>query len=239
MDNQGNKETAESVLRELPGVVGAFVQPDAYGNPREVHLLIRPGPRPREFAQHVRSVLESRLRIPIDQRIISIAQLADEGPVQAEPEPSAEEATRVDPRVQLVSVESEVSGTRVLARVHLRRDATDITGQATEIEAGDGRARAAALAVLQALNQICAERVRFGLDFATVVEATGGRHTLISVVATSRHLGRRPVALTGAARIDDDIETAAALATLMATNRVVGFGVEKLDRRLRAPGTER
>jgi hypothetical protein len=238
MDNQGNKETAESVLRELPGVVGAFVQPDAYGNPREVHLLIRPGPRPREFAQHVRSVLESRLRIPIDQRIISIAQLADESPT-TEPVADDDAEPTVEPRVQLIGVESEVSGTRVLARVHLRHGGGDIVGQATEIEAGDGRVRAAALAVLQALNQICGERLRFGLDFATVVEATGGRHALTSVVATSRHLGRRPVSLTGAARIDDDIETAAALATLKATNRVVGFGVEKLDRRLRPPEPER
>jgi hypothetical protein len=239
MDNQGNKETAESVLREMPGVVGAFVQPDAFGNPREVHLLIRPGPRPREFAQHVRSVLESRLRIPIDQRIISIAQLADEHPADAEPERSGDAVAPIDPRVQLIAVESEVSGTRVLARVLLRHDGVDINGQATELEAGDGRVRAAAMAVIQALNQICGDRLRFGLDFATVIEATGGRHALTSVVATSRHLGRRPVALTGAARIEDDIETAAALATLMATNRVVGFGVEKLDRRLRDPGTER
>lgn len=233
MDSEGNKETAESVLRELPGVVGAFVQPDTYGNPREVHLLIRPGPRPREFAQHVRSVLESRLRMPIDQRIISIAQLAEESPSA---ETTADDAsTPPETRIQLLSVESEVSGTRLHARVLLRHEGSDITGQATELEAGDGRARAIALAVLQALNQICGERVRFGLDFATVVEATGGRHALSSVVATSRHLGRRPVSLTGAALVDDDIETAAALATLKATNRVVGFGVEGLDRRLRPP----
>jgi hypothetical protein len=34
MDSEGTKTTAETVLRELPGVVGAFVQPDAFGNPR-------------------------------------------------------------------------------------------------------------------------------------------------------------------------------------------------------------
>jgi hypothetical protein len=239
MDEQEIKETAESILREMPGVVGAFVQPDAFGKPREVHLLIRPGPRPREFAQHVRSVLESRLRIPIDQRIISIAQLA------AEPSPGVAEVRREPQqeaglgRLQLVSVESEVAGTRILAGVRLRHLDQEVTGQAVEIEAQDGRCRAAAFASLNAINQLIGEQARFGLDFATVVEAVGGAYALSSLVASSRHLGRRTVSLSGAIRVEEDVETASALATLKATNRVVGYVLGRSDRRLRFPRTPR
>jgi hypothetical protein len=76
METPGTKEAAESVLRELPSVVGAFVREDAFGNPREIHLLIKSGPKPASFARDVRDLLEERLGVPIDQRIISIAQLA-------------------------------------------------------------------------------------------------------------------------------------------------------------------
>ncbi len=71
----GTKARAEAILRELPSVVDAFVREDVYGDPREVHLLIRPGPEPRDLATDVRELLEERLGVPVDQRIISIAQL--------------------------------------------------------------------------------------------------------------------------------------------------------------------
>lgn len=69
------KEAAESALRELPSVLGAFVREDIHGHPREVHILIGPAPNARDLARDVRSLLEERLGLRIDQRIISIAQL--------------------------------------------------------------------------------------------------------------------------------------------------------------------
>ena len=76
MPQRHTKAEAEAVLRELPSVIGAFVREDVYGHPREVHLLVRPGTAPRDLARDVRDLLEERLGVPIDQRIISIAQLA-------------------------------------------------------------------------------------------------------------------------------------------------------------------
>lgn len=235
MDEQEIKHTAETILRELPGVVGAFVQPDAFGHPREIHLLIKPGPPTREFAQHVQSVLESRLQIPIDKRIISIAQLADEKTLEG-PEGKArgEPAADAGGRYRLLGIETEVSGGRVTVRLRLLYDGEEVTGEATEIEARDGRARAAAMAALGAVNRISGDKARFGLDFATIVEAVGSDYALASVAVTSPHLGRGAVNLSGANRVlEEDPETAAALAVLKATNRVLGFVMGKTDRQLR------
>lgn len=77
MTREGTKAAAEAVLRELPSVIGAYVREDVYGHPREVHLLVRPGPNPRHLAYDVRELLEERLGVPVDQRVISIAQLAE------------------------------------------------------------------------------------------------------------------------------------------------------------------
>src|SRR5690606_33429724 len=80
------KEAAEAILRELPSVVGAFVREDVNGHPREVHLLISPGPDPASLARDVRALLEERLGVTVDQRVISIAQLADPPAPRAAPE---------------------------------------------------------------------------------------------------------------------------------------------------------
>lgn len=160
MDSNGLKTAAETALREMPHVVGAFVQPDAFGHPREIHLLIRPGPKPRAFAQEIKTLLETRLRIPIDQRIISIAQLADEGAPEPVPDPANEPAlgpapgpadrrtagpgsVPAPPRVRLENVETRVHGGRVTVGIALRFDDTTLRGEATEFEAEEGRARRA------------------------------------------------------------------------------------------------
>ena len=57
MERIHTKEAAEAVLRELPSVLGAFVREDVNGHPREVHLLVSPGPNVKLLAQDVRDLL--------------------------------------------------------------------------------------------------------------------------------------------------------------------------------------
>ena len=77
MSNRGKKAQAETILQEVPSILAAYVREDIAGNPREIHLLASPGPDVRQLARDVRSLLEARLQIEIDQRIISIAQLSE------------------------------------------------------------------------------------------------------------------------------------------------------------------
>jgi hypothetical protein len=76
MNRTSIKTAAEAVLRELPSVLGAYVSEDLEGHPREVHLLVGPGPDLAGLARDIRGLLQERLGIPVDQRVISIAQLA-------------------------------------------------------------------------------------------------------------------------------------------------------------------
>lgn len=98
MDRTATKDAAEALLRELPSVLGAYVLEDVYGHPREIHVLIAAGPSVRHFARDVRDMLEERLGVPVDQRVISIAQLAgdpvDEARALPEPPSPAAEAER-------------------------------------------------------------------------------------------------------------------------------------------------
>jgi hypothetical protein len=87
MDRTATKEAAEALLRELPSVIGAHVLEDVFGHPREIHVLISAGPAVRHFARDVRDLLEERLGVPVDQRVISVAQLAGEAPDPASAAP--------------------------------------------------------------------------------------------------------------------------------------------------------
>jgi hypothetical protein len=244
MESNGLKTAAEAALREMPFVVGAFVQPDALGHPREIHLLIQPGPKPREFAHEVKTLLETRFRLTIDQRIISIAQLAEEpAPVPAAmpapgPVPVAGEGTAS--RIRLENLESRVLEGRVTVAVALEHEGELLRGEATEIEAEEGRARAGTRAALEALNARLGPRGRLGFDFAARVETLDRRYVLVSIVASGRRLGRRPLALAAAHPIEEPEETAAALATLKAANRALErlLGEDDARPRRRRPGVD-
>jgi hypothetical protein len=240
------KEAAEAVLRELPSVIGACVREDVYGHPREVHLLVRAGPNLRHLAYDVRELLEERLGVPVDQRVISIAQLAEgrqPGPILAsaaglvatrtDVEPAAlAGAPPVDapaapparePRVRFHGVTTEAMESRVRVTVSLVLDDVECVGEALGLDTPPARLRAAASAALKAVDSTCVGRARFEVEHAAVMQAFARDYVLISVLATSPYLGRRPISLVGAQPVELDAESAAALATLKAVNRTLSL----------------
>jgi hypothetical protein len=224
--------------------VGAFVREDAYGHPREIHLLIQPGPEPRHFARDVKDLLEERLGIPIDQRIISIAQLARDP--AAEPAPEAAAVAPAEPtpapaerrpRLRFLGSQGRVTGGRVTIRVELGRDDERYIGEAEDVESAGGRVRAGARAALNAATVACRGKLRLEMDHASVVRASDRSYVLVSTTASSAHFGRRPLALAGAQELDDDVETSGALAALKSANRVISLMMDMTETQARTPKT--
>lgn len=229
------KAAAEAVLRELPSVLGAFVREDVFGQPREIHLLIKAGPNPRHLARDVKELLEERLEIPIDQRVISIAQLSEhadpparfgspsDGPIPVPDEAPEAEDPEGDRRLRYLGLESLVGDGRIVARARLLREDVELLGEASELAAGSGRARAGAAAALNAANRTIDGLGRFELDNASIVRVFEREVALVSVLASSPYLGRRPVSLAGAQPVEETDEAAAALAALKAINRTLSM----------------
>ncbi len=239
------KAAAEAVLRELPSVLGAFVKEDVFGQPREIHLLVRAGPNPRHLARDVRELLEERLGVPIDQRVISIAQMAADAEVPSsieaaavlahgeDTEPSitpsqsqsqglakeAEPEAVADQRLRYLGLESLVGDGRIVARARLLQHEDELLGEASELAAGSGRARAGAAAALNAANRTIDGWGRLELDNASIVRVFERDVALVSVLLSSPFLGRRPISLAGAQPVEETQEAAAALAALKAINR--------------------
>ena len=244
MNRISNKAAAEAVLRELPSVLGAYVSEDLEGHPREIHLLVRHGPDTAGLARDIRGLLEERLGIPIDQRVISIAQLGPDPDVEALPEGAAEEVAEavssatgraegpdeprpVGGRPVFSGLESTTSSGQVQVSVRLAWMGEESIGRAEAVDTQVGRARAAATATLRsAIDAAWNDGLGLELDFASVVRALDGEYVLVSVLGMSgRQIGRRPLPLVGAHPVESDVETAAALGTLKAINRVLAVAL--------------
>lgn len=239
------KAAAEAVLRELPSVLGAFVREDVFGQPREIHILVKAGPNPRHLARDVRELLEEKLGIPVDQRVISIAQMSSDAEAPAaivaaahaahgdEPPaavvaadagatpPKAEPAG--DQRLRYLGLESLVGDGRIVARARLVQEDMELLGEASELAAGSGRARAGAAAALNAANRTIDGFGRLELDNASIVRVFERDLALVSVLLSSPYLGRRPISLAGAQPVEETEEAAAALAALKAINRTLSL----------------
>lgn len=235
MNSEGTREAAEAVLRELPSVIGAFVREDVHGHPREIHLLVRAGPNPRHLAYDVRDLLEERLGIPVDQRVISIAQLApgrepgaliqpaaDRPPVD-EPAAGPPDASTLDIRLRYGGIAVESVGHRIRVRVALGLGEEEHTGEATGLDTTQARIRTAATATMNAVDTACVGRARFEVEHVSFLQAFGRDYVLVTVLASSPFLGRRPVQLVAAQAVELDAESAASLAALKAVNRTLSL----------------
>lgn len=236
MNRISSKAAAEAALKELPSVLGAYVSEDLEGYPREIHLLVRHGPDPAGLARDIRGLLEERLGIPIDQRVISIAQLAPEPEVQALPDGAAEEMAMADRAPELstrdtgrpvyAGLESTASSGHVRVGIRLSWRGVVSMGEAEAVDTPPGRARAAASATLRSATEAAwNDGLGLELDFASVVQALDGDYVLVSVLGIAGRLGRRPLPLVGAHPVESDVESAAALATLKAINRILSAAV--------------
>lgn len=224
MEKVHTKEAAEALLRELPSVLGAFVREDVNGHPREIHLLVSPGPNVKLLAQDVQGLLEERLGVPIDHRVISIAQLAEDV-ADFTTDPTLESITESgapERRVRFINVVSEIRDQRIRVRAQLQFGETIHEGEATEIDVGIGRLRAASAATLMAAAQATQQDVWLQLESISVIKAFDREYVLVAVLAGAPAFGRKLLQLAGAQPIEQDGETAAAFATLKAINRVLG-----------------
>lgn len=265
MDKTHTKDAAEAILLELPSVLGAFVREDINGHPREVHVLVGPGPEPRHLARDIRSLLEERLGVFVDQRVISIAQLSERmnqlpleelnpghepgsdalntRPTEAEGlqparrgedssphglETAAAHSSREDvARVIFEGVDSATSQGRTQVRVRVSWRSEVYEGVAEEIEGGTGRLRATAAATLRAATAASGERIRLEFETVSVVQALGRDYALVTALAVSPLVGRHPLLLAGAHPLVAGEDTAAVLAALQASNRVLGLALKE------------
>jgi hypothetical protein len=216
---------------------------DSQGRLVEIHVLATPALNPKQVARNVQSALSAGAGIDVDHRIISIAQVRAEAPLDALADviatpaqapaatngtaaptaPTAASGNAIPAEVPapapqrpvFVGLEVSVDANRyATCFVTLRWGPDEFTGSGAGFDTPAGRAEAAARAVFDAYGAFRGTD-RLGLEGVALSEAHGQSVVIVSARA---HAGRRRVPLTGIARLLHSPEEAAVLAALQATN---------------------
>jgi hypothetical protein len=213
---------AQRLLAALGGIVSARAVADETGRLAEIHILASPEFHPKQIVRNIESALSAGLGVLIDRRIISVAQLRNDAttPFVAKPKPIAvRRGNEPKPQRRVVYVQYDARASAPLdsgCRVVLMRGEEELTGTASGVNTPQGRADAAARAVIDALQSNGA-MTGVGLEGTALVHAHGKTYVLVSARAVS---GRHTRTLTGIALLGRSPEEAAIFAALQATNRL-------------------
>ncbi len=214
---------AQRLLAALGGIVSARAVADETGRLAEIHVLASPDFHPKQIVRNIESALSAGLGIVVDRRIISVAQLRSDADTplaapRAKPVVARRTAEPRQPRrVVYVQYDAKASAPMdSLCRVVLMRGEEELTGSARGVNTSQGRADAAARAVLNAL-QSSGGMKGIGLEGTALVNVHGKTYVLVSARAVS---GRHARTLTGIASLNRSPEEAAIFAALQATNRI-------------------
>lgn len=211
----------EQLLQSLTGVVSARAVVDSEQRVIELHVLAAPDLHPKQVVRNVESALNAGLGIEIDRRVVSVAQVESGAstagaPASAEAGDAAEAGQPDAGRLVYSGYEaSRLGSRRARCAVTLVRGDERFAGTGEGPDTPQGRAEAAARAVVQAIAN-AAGQDRVGLEGARVVDSEGRQYVLVA----ARVLDQRPLTpLAGAALLDRSPEEAAIMAALQATNR--------------------
>jgi hypothetical protein len=224
----------EEHLVSLPGVTLARVEVRPTGEIVGIHLMVAAGVDTSSLIQTVDESLRATFDLKIAPEQIFVAHVnarSESSPARA-PQGGAPfeqrrtpdiltadstEPLRLARRVYFEDLEvrrSRVSG--ITCRVSLRKGALVLSGEVTGASSERSRAELASRATLAALGAADVAAQTAAIEHVLLVDSLERRYVVVAVAARR---GREIVPLTGVCEVREDVETAAVLATLSATNR--------------------
>ena len=226
----------EEHLVSLPGVTLARVEVRQTGEIVGIHLMVAAGVDTSALINTVDETLRTPFDLKISPEQIFIAHvnarsgsaparsgdagvsfeqrrtsggsifMADEG-----------DTPRLARRVYFEDLEVRRSRTSgITCRVSLRKGALVLSGEVTGASSERSRAELASRATLAALGAADVAAQTAAIEHVLLVDSLERRYVVVAVAARR---GREIVPLTGVCEVREDVETAAVLATLSATNR--------------------
>lgn len=201
----------ESFINKIPGVLSSKIIVNDQGNIVELHILAGAGRNPKQISRDVQSALIARYGIPLDHKVISIAQIQDESSI-----------CRSNSRLALKNIQLSMEDSQIEAKVVLMKDDKLFEGASRGLNFTQGRLRTLAEATINAIQQF------LGSEYAFSV--TGIQQTIISgkpvcVVAVSHVTEQGENFLVGSSPVGNDDNKAVVKAVLDALNRRISkFG---------------
>jgi len=206
--NHANIEEYESFLNKIPGIISSKIVVGQEGNIIELHILANTARNPKQISRDVQSALMTKYGIPLDYKVISIAQIEDES-----------EICYNNCRLVLKNISINIEDLQVETRVTLQKDDEVFEGVSHGLNFTLGRFRALAEATINAIQQFLDGRCMFSvLDIQKIT--ISGRP--VCIVAISEIAEQVENFLVGSSPIDQDDNKAVVKAVLDALNRKLG-----------------
>lgn len=224
----------EEHLVSLPGVTLARVEVRPTGEIVGIHLMVAAGVDTSSLINTVDETLRTTFDLKISPEQIFVAHVnARSGSSAARPGDSGvpfeprrsggiltaddSDSPRLARRVYFEDLEVRRSRTSgITCRVSLRKGALVLSGEVTGASSERSRAELASRATLAALGAADVAAQTAAIEHVLLVDSLERRYVVVAVAARR---GREIVPLTGVCEVREDVETAAVLATLSATNR--------------------
>jgi hypothetical protein len=225
----------EEHLQSLPGVTLARVEVRPTGEIVGIHLMVAAGVDSSALINTVDETLRTAFDLKIAPEQIFVAHVnartgsaparpAADRPAPVEQRRSSDVITadsgdspRLGRSIYFEDLEvrrSRVSG--ITCRVSLRKGALVLSGEVTGASSERSRAELASRATLAALGAADVAAQTAAIEHVLLVDSLERRYVVVAVAARR---GREIVPLSGVCEVREDVETAAVLATLSATNR--------------------
>jgi hypothetical protein len=207
---------AENLIGSLTGVLSVRVVVTSQGEVSEVHVLTTNDVQPKQVVRNIESALMAQLGLRIDHRKISVAQTADERPVETLQHEAI--SARAKKRVVVfrwLEVRPSERPQRVMVRVRLAFQDREAQAEEQGTDTSRNRVEAAARAAALCLDELLPDN-SVALEGAQIIEAFDRAFVLVAVHGLG---GREAQLLTGTCEIRESAERSAVLAVLDATNR--------------------
>ncbi len=199
-----NTSEIEDVVCRLKDIIAVSAVTDAAGALSEIHVLTGSSRPAKQVVRDVESAIMARLHIPVDHKIISIAQI-DDGSSQYD-----------HSRLKFSDVSISLNGSRTQATVRLSRNDVVHAGTADGMSSPTGQMKLIATATLRAIEDTGISNAGLVLEDVSEVSAAGRK---VALVLINMVTDRGDDMLTGSAVIKQDLWKGVVNATLDAVNR--------------------
>lgn len=195
----------ESYLNRINSVITSRIVHE--GNKiKEIHVVSDLSRNPKQVTRDIESVLVSQFDLPVDYKMISIAQVDSDS-----------KALR-DLRFRLCGVQNSFSGTVYTATVSLERNGDVFEGRASGISTHNNVLRINCLAAIDAVENCCGIRNVFALEEVTKLDIANKE---IIVALVTAIIANTEIMVSGSAISGRSQADLAVKATLDALNRII------------------
>lgn len=195
----------ERLINKLNGVILSKVNVDAFGEITEVHVLTNLGRSPKQIVRDVQSLAATSFNVAMEHRVISVAQIADDGMVE------------IGIRLKIRDFDVAYSSNKVTMTVALEGYDKTAQGSSTGMNTSSCRNLTVARACIAALHDYLGKDCLF--DVVDLQRNRIAGYDSVSVAVAYLDDGNEQI-LIGSSVIREDEYNAILCATLDAVNRI-------------------